>query len=207
MAVADVYNMEGEKVSEVDLNDDIFNVAVKPHVLHEVVVMQLACRRAGTSSTKGRSEVRGGGQKPYRQKGTGRARAGSRRSPLWRGGGVVFGPTPRDYGYRVPKKVRRSALKMALSSKLQEKALTVVDRLHLEVAKTKRFARILAALNTEEVLIVTAEKDENVELSARNLPYAKVLRSEGLNVYDVLKYKNIILVEPAIGKIQERLLP
>jgi large subunit ribosomal protein L4 len=207
MAVADVYNMEGEKVSEVDLNDDIFNVAVKPHVLHEVVVMQLACRRAGTSSTKGRSEVRGGGQKPYRQKGTGRARAGSRRSPLWRGGGVVFGPTPRDFGYRVPKKVRRSALKMALSSKLQEKALTVVDRLHLEVAKTKRFAQILAALNTEEVLIVTAEKDENVELSARNLPYAKVLRSEGLNVYDVLKYKNIILVEPAIGKIQERLLP
>jgi large subunit ribosomal protein L4 len=207
MAVADVYNMEGEKVSEVDLNDDIFNVAVKPHVLHEVVVMQLACRRAGTSSTKGRSEVRGGGQKPYRQKGTGRARAGSRRSPLWRGGGVVFGPTPRDFGYRVPKKVRRSALKMALSSKLQEKALTVVDRLHLEVAKTKRFAQILAALNTEEVLIVTAGKDENVELSARNLPYAKVLRSEGLNVYDVLKYKNIILVEPAIGKIQERLLP
>lgn len=207
MAVADVYNMEGEKVSEVDLNDDIFNVAVKPHVLHEVVVMQLACRRAGTSATKGRSDVRGGGQKPYRQKGTGRARAGSRRSPLWRGGGVVFGPTPRDFGYRVPKKVRKSALKMALSSKLQEKALMVVDRLHLEMAKTKRFAQILAALKAEEVLIVTEGKDEKVELSARNLPYAKVLRPEGLNVYDVLKYKNIILVEPAIGKIQERLLP
>jgi len=206
MAVADVYNMEGEKVSEIDLNDDIFNVAVRPHVLHEVVVMQLANRRAGTSATKGRSEVRGGGVKPYRQKGTGRARAGSRRSPLWRGGGVVFGPNPRDFGYRVPKKVRRSALRMALSSRFQEKALMVVDRLDLETAKTKRFAQILAALKTEEALIVTDGRNENAELSARNLPYAKVLRPEGLNVYDVLKYKHIILVEPAIGKIQERLL-
>jgi large subunit ribosomal protein L4 len=206
MAVTDVVNMEGEKVSEIDLNDDIFNVPVKPHVLHEVVVMQLASRRAGAAATKGRSQVRGGGQKPYRQKGTGRARAGSRRSPLWRGGGVIFGPSPRSFKYRVPKKVRRSALKMALTSKLHDKELTVVDRLDLDVVKTKRFAEILAALKTDGALIITDGRNENVELSARNLPYTKVLRSEGLNVYDILKYKRIILVEPAIGRIQERLL-
>lgn len=206
MAVADVYNMEGKKVSEIDLDDNVFNVAVKPHVLHEVVVMQLAGRRAGTSSTKGRSDVRGGGQKPYRQKGTGRARAGSRRSPLWRGGGVIFGPSPRDFSYKVPKKVRRSALKMALSSKVQDKALKVLDRLDLETAKTKRFAEILSALQTDKALIIMAEKNDNVELSARNLPYAKVLRSEGLNVYDILKFDTVVLVESAIDQIQERLL-
>jgi large subunit ribosomal protein L4 len=206
MAVADVYNMEGKKVSEIDLDDKVFNVAVKRHVLHEVVVMQLARRRAGTAATKGRSDVRGGGQKPYRQKGTGRARAGSRRSPLWRGGGVIFGPSPRDYGYKVPKKVRRSALKMALSSKLQDQALKVLDRLDLEKAKTKQFAEILSALQTDKALVIMAEKNENVELSARNLPYAKVLRSEGLNVYDILKFDTVVLVEPAIAQIQERLL-
>jgi large subunit ribosomal protein L4 len=206
MAVADVYNMEGKKVSEVDLDDNVFNVAVKPHVLHEVVVLQLASRRAGTAATKGRSDVRGGGQKPYRQKGTGRARAGSRNSPLWRGGGVVFGPSPRNFRYKVPKKVRRSALKMALSSKVQDKALMVLDRLDLETAKTKRFAEILSALQTDKALIIMAEKNENVELSARNLPYAKVLRSEGLNVYDILKFETVVLVESAIAQIQERLL-
>jgi large subunit ribosomal protein L4 len=206
MAVADVYNMEGKKVSEVDLDDNVFNVAVKPHVLHEVVVLQLASRRAGTAATKGRSDVRGGGQKPYRQKGTGRARAGSRSSPLWRGGGVVFGPSPRNFRYKVPKKVRRSALKMALSSKVQDKALMVLDRLDLETAKTKRFAEILSALQTDKALIIMAEKNENVELSARNLPYAKVLRSEGLNVYDILKFETVVLVESAIAQIQERLL-
>ena len=206
MAVADVYNMEGKKVKKVDLDDNVFNVAVKPHVLHEVVVMQLANRRAGTAATKGRSDVRGGGQKPYRQKGTGRARAGSRSSPLWRGGGVIFGPSPRSYRYKVPKKVRKSALKMALSIKVQDKALKVVDRLDLETVKTKRFAEILSALETNKALIVMAEKNENVELSARNLPHAKVLRSEGLNVYDVLKFETVVLVESAIPQIQERLL-
>jgi large subunit ribosomal protein L4 len=207
MAVADVYNMDGDKVSEIELTDEIFNVPLKQHLLHEVVTMQLANRRAGTAATKGRSDVRGGGQKPYRQKGTGRARAGSRRSPLWRGGGVVFGPKPRSYSYKVPKKVRRQALKMALTNKLQDKALIVVDRLDLETIKTKQLVEALAALKTEEALIVTDRKIESVELSSRNLPYVKVLRSEGLNVYDILRFKNLILLEPSLNQIQERLLP
>ncbi len=207
MAVADVYNMDGDKVSEIELTDEIFNVPLKQHLLHEVVAMQLTNKRAGTAATKGRSDVRGGGQKPYRQKGTGRARAGSRRSPLWRGGGVVFGPKPRSYSYKVPKRVRRQALKMALTNKLQDKALIVVDRLELETTKTKQLVEVLTALKTEEALIVTDRKIESVELSSRNLPYVKVLRSEGLNVYDILRFKNLILLEPSLNQIQERLLP
>jgi large subunit ribosomal protein L4 len=206
MAITDVYNMDGEKVSEIDLKDDVFDVAVKPHVLHEVVRMQLNNRRAGTAATKGRSDVRGGGQKPFRQKGTGRARAGSRTSPLWRGGGTIFGPSPRSYSYKVPKKVRRLALKMALSSKLQDKALTVLDRFELEEIKTKRFAQVLTTLKTEEVLIVIDGANRNVELSCRNLPRAKVLRSEGLNVLDILRFRKLILVQPSVSQIQERLL-
>lgn len=207
MAVSDVYNMDGERVSDIELIDEVFDVPVKQHVLHQVVTMQLTNKRSGTVATKGRSFVRGGGQKPYRQKGTGRARAGSRRSPLWRGGGVVFGPSPRSYGYKVPKKVRRQALKMALSSKLQDKDLIVVDRLDLETVKTKRFVEVLAALRTKDVLIVTDRQNENLELSSRNVPYAKVLRSEGLNVYDILRFKSLILVEPVVNQIQERFLP
>ncbi len=206
MAVCDVYDMDGERVSDIDLIDEVFDVPVKQHVLHQVVTMQLTNKRSGTVATKGRSFVRGGGQKPYRQKGTGRARAGSRRSPLWRGGGVVFGPSPRSYGYKVPKKVRRQALKMALSSKLQDKDLIVVDRLDLETVKTKRFVEVLAALRTREVLIVIDRQNENLELSSRNVPYAKVLRSEGLNVYDILRFRSLILVKPAVNQIQERLL-
>lgn len=206
MAVCDIYNMDGERVSDIDLVDEVFDVPVKQHVLHQVVTMQLTNKRSGTAATKGRSFVRGGGKKPYRQKGTGRARAGSRSSPLWRGGGVVFGPSPRSYGYKVPKKVRRQALKMALSSKLQDKDLIVVDRLDLETVKTKRFVEVLAALRTREVLIVTDRQNENLEISSRNVPYAKVLRSEGLNVYDILRFKSLILVEPAVNQIQERLL-
>jgi large subunit ribosomal protein L4 len=176
MALQEVYNMDGVKVSEIDLTDEIFNVPVKRHILHEVVTMQLASRRAGAASTKGRSEARGGGQKPYRQKGTGRSRAGSRRSPLWRGGGVVFGPKPRTYAYKVPKKVRRQALKMALTAKLQEKALIVLDKLDLEVVKTKRFVEVMGALKAKEVLIVTDRKLENLELSSRNVSDVKVVR-------------------------------
>ena len=157
-------------------------------------------------SIVGSTDVRGGGQKPYRQKGTGRSRAGSRRSPLWRGGGIVFGPSPRSYSYKVSKRVRRLALKMALSSKLQDKALIVVDRLDLEEAKTKQFAEVLTALKTKDALVVTDGKNKNVELSSKNLPYAKVLRSEGLNVYDVLKYHTLVLLEPAIKNIEERLV-
>ena len=206
MAVVDVYNIRGEKVSQVDLVDEIFNIPVKVHVLHEVVTMQLANRRAGTASTKGRSEVSGGGRKPYRQKGTGRARAGSIRSPIWKGGGVVFGPTPRSYAYRVPKKVRRQALKMALSDKLRENCLIVVDQFDLEEIKTKRFLEVMDALKTEDALIVEDRKIETLELSSRNVPNVKVLRVEGLNVYDILKFKNLILIEPCIKQIEKRLL-
>ena len=207
MAIADVYNMDGEKISQTNLADEIFNVPVKQHVLHELVTMQLVNRRAGTAATKGRSDVRGGGQKPYRQKGTGRARAGSRRSPLWRGGGVVFGPSPRSYLYQVPKRVRRQALKMALTSKLQNKVLIVVDRLDLQPVKTKRFVEVMAALKTTRALIVTDRKIESLELSARNVPDVKVLRSEGLNVYDILRFENLVLLEPCVKQIAERLLP
>jgi len=206
MAFQDVYNMDGTKVSEIDLADEIFNVPVKQHVLHEVVVMQLANRRAGTASTKGRSEVRGGGAKPYRQKGTGRARAGTRRSPLWRGGGVVFGPKLRSYAYKVPKKVRRQALKMALTSKLQDNALIVVDKLDLEAVKTKPFVGVMEALRAKEALIVTDQKLENLELSSRNVPNVKVVRSEGLNVYDILKFQHLILLEPSVKQLEGRLL-
>ena len=206
MAVADVYNIEGAKVSQIDLMDQVFDVPVKRHVLHEVVNMQLAKRRAGTVGTKGRSDVRGGGQKPYRQKGTGRARAGSRNSPLWRGGGVIFGPSVRNYSYKVPKKVRKLALRMALSSKLKDQALMVVNALDLESPKTKMFVDILKALNVDNALVVTDRKIENVELSSRNIPRVKVIRSEGLNVYDVLKYEHLVLVEPSVNQIHERLM-
>jgi len=206
MAVADVYNMNGERVSETDLPDGVFSVPVKQHILHEVVRMQMVNRRSGTAAAKGRSDVRGGGQKPYRQKGTGRARAGSRRSPLWRGGGVVFGPSQRSYSYRVPKKVRRQALKMALTSKLQSNAVIVMDRFDLDTVKTKRFVEVLKALKTEEALIVTDRKIENLELSSRNVSYVKVLRSEGLNVYDILRFDRLILLEPTVNQIVERLL-
>jgi len=206
MAIQDVYNIDGVKVSEIDLSDEIFNVPVKQHVLHQVVTMQLTNRRAGTASTKGRSEKRGGGQKPHRQKGTGRARAGSRRSPLWRGGGVVFGPKPRSYVSKAPKKVRRQALKMALTSKLQDKALIVVDTLNLETVKTKRFVEVMGTLKAMEALIVTDRKLENLELSSRNVPNVKVVRSEGLNVYDILKFRQVILLEPSIKQLEGRLL-
>ena len=206
MALQDVYNMDGSKVSEIDLTDGIFGVTVKRHVLHEVVTMQLANRRAGTAATKGRSDVRGGGRKPYRQKGTGRARAGSRSSPIWRGGGVVFGPRPRSYAYKVPKKVRRQALKMALTSKLQEKTLIIVDKLDLETVKTKRFVEVMRALQAKEALIVTDRKLENLDLSSRNVSDVKIIRSEGLNVYDILRYKHLVLLEPSVKQLEGRLL-
>ena len=207
MAIADVYNMDGEKISETNLADEIFDVPVKQHVLHEMVTMQLVSRRAGTAATKGRSDIRGGGQKPYRQKGTGRARAGTRRSPLWRGGGVVFGPSPRSYRYKVPKRVRRQALRMALTSKWHDQALIVVDQLVLAPVKTKRFVEVMAALKIGGGLIVTDRKIESLELSSRNVPDFKVLRSEGLNVYDILRFKNLILLEPCVEQIAQRLLP
>lgn len=206
MPVVDVQNTKGKKVTTVDLADNIFNVPVKPSVLHEVVTMQLASRRAGTAAVKHRGNVTGSTRKLFRQKGTGRARRGDIKSPLLRGGGVVFGPDPRSYAFRAPKKVRRLALKMALSSKLQAKELIVIDKFELKQIKTKDFVDILSDLKLTNTLIVTDEKNENLERSSRNVPDVKVLRHEGLNVYDILKYRTLILLEPAIKPIERRLV-
>ena len=205
MPVVDVKNIKGKKVTTIDLVENIFNVAVKSNVLHEVVTMQLANQRSGSASVKHRSDVKGSTRKLFRQKGTGRARRGNIKSPLLRGGGVVFGPDGRIYAFRVPKKVRKLALKMALSSKLQANELMVLDKFELKQIKTKDFVDLLNGLNLTNALIVTAEKNENLELSSRNVPDIKVLRSEGLNVYDILKYKTLILLEPVIKNIEGRL--
>lgn len=204
MAVVDVLNIAGEKVSEVDLPNDIFDVDVKKSVLHDVVKMQLANRRAGTASVKNRSDVKGSTRKLFRQKGTGRARRGDIKAPLLRGGGVVFGPKPKDWGYLLPKKVRALALKMALSSKFQSKNLTILDKVELEQPKTKVFAGILDKIDARNTLIVINEKNENLVLSARNLPSVKVVPTEGLNVYDVLKYEKLVLLESSVSGIGGR---
>lgn len=206
MAVVDVQNINGEKVSQTDLADSIFNVPLKKSILHEVVTMQLARRRAGSASVKHRSDIKGSGKKLFRQKGTGRARRGNIKSPLLRGGGVVFGPDPKSYYYSVPKKVRKLALKMALSSKFQEDVIVVLDRFELGKIKTREFVEALNSLNVKNALIVTDKKNENLELSSRNVPCVKVLRAAGLNVYDILKYKNLILDEASIKVIERRLL-
>ncbi len=205
MAVVEVKNTNGEKVSEVDLTDEIFNVTVKKSVLHDVVKMQLAGRRKGTASVKSRSDVKGSTAKQFRQKGTGRARRGDIKTPLLRGGGVAFGPDPRSHAIKMPKKVRRLALKMALSSKLQNQSVIVVDRFGLDQIKTKTVATALAQLGAKKPLIVTSEKDETLELSSRNIPGVKVLRVEGLNVYDILNHDALVLLEPSIKAIEGRL--
>jgi len=205
MALVDVYNVNKEKVGEVDLKEDIFGVEVKPYLLHEVVVWQRACRRKGTASTKTRGEVRGGGKKPWRQKGTGRARVGSIRSPLWRGGGTVFGPRPRSYAYTLPKKVRRAALKMALSSKLANGQLVVLEDYPNTPPKTKEFVRVMRKFDLEKVLFITGVGHKNLELSARNVPYVQVLPTAGLNVYDILRYDHLVLLSPAVAAIEARL--
>jgi large subunit ribosomal protein L4 len=206
MAVVDVFNCKAEKVSQVELADGIYNVEVKPCVLHEVVTMQLANRRAGTSSVKTRSDVQGSTRKLFKQKGTGRARRGDIKSPLLRGGGSVFGPHPRSYAYKVPKKVRRLALKMALSEKAQGQFLLVLDKFDLEQIKTRQVVQILNALKVDKALIIADTGDEMLRLSCRNLPHVKVLKPEGLNVYDILKFKHLLLVEPSIKAIEGRLL-
>ncbi|MGD8449115.1 MAG: 50S ribosomal protein L4 [Desulfobacterales bacterium] len=206
MAVVNVINSKAQKVSQIDLVDSIFNISVKGSVLHEVVTMQLAKRRSGSAAVKHRSDVKGSGRKLFRQKGTGRARRGDIKSPLLRGGGSTFGPDPRSYAYKVPKKVRKLALKMALSSKLNEEKLLVLNELELDTIKTTEFVKVMNALNTKNALIITEKKNENLELSARNVPQIKVLRVEGLNVYDILKYKNVVLLESSIKSIEGRLL-
>jgi len=206
MAVVDVINSSGKKVSQVDLSDDIYRVPVKPSVLHEVVVMQQAGKRTGTASTKHRSEVTGSQRKLFRQKGTGRARRGNIKAPLLRGGGVAFGPKPKSWAYKVPKKVRKLALKMALSSKLQTEDILILDQFELDQIKTKAFLEVAGNLKMKDALIVTDQKNENLELSSRNIPAIKVLRCEGLNVYDILKHKTLVLLEASVKAIEGRLL-
>jgi large subunit ribosomal protein L4 len=204
MAVVDVVDTSRNKVAQIDVSDDIFNAPVREHLFYDVVRMQLASRRSGTAATKTRSAVSGGGKKPWKQKGTGRARAGSSRSPLWRGGGTIFGPMPRSYEYAVPKKVRKLALRSALSMKRKENKMLIVDKLELQEIKTAAFVNLLKQLGLSNVLIV-AQENNNLEKSARNVPQVKVLRPEGLNVYDVLRYENIIITQPCVEKIQGRL--
>ncbi|MCF8042658.1 MAG: 50S ribosomal protein L4 [Desulfarculaceae bacterium] len=205
MPTLDVLDRNNQKVGQVELSEAVFGAEVKPHLLHEVVVWQLAKRRAGTASTKIRKEVRGGGHKPWRQKGTGRARSGSRRNPLWRGGGTIFGPKPRDYNYSVPKKVKKAALRSALSSKLGEEKLTVLRGFDLESIKTKDFVAVLSNLAAANCLVVIPSADEMVEKSGRNVARVKVLRAEGLNVYDILKHDRLLLLEGAVAGIEEAL--
>jgi large subunit ribosomal protein L4 len=187
------------------LKEAIFGVRTRSHLLHQAVVMQLANRRAGTAATKSKGFVRGGGKKPWRQKGTGRARAGSIRSPIWVGGGTTFGPQPRDYSYRMPRKARREALLSALSLKNRDGKLIIVDKFELEQAKTKIMCKALAELNVSSALIAIAQADEKIERSARNLPKVKVLRVEGLNVYDLMRHEHLILTEGALKLLEERL--
>jgi len=206
MAVTEVYNTDNKKVGEVELNDALFSLEVKKHILHDVVKMQLANRRAGTASTKTRTEVSGGGRKPYRQKGTGRARAGTNRSPLWRGGGVIFGPKPRDYSYKLPKKVRKLGVRMALSTRFSENNMLVLDGFDLADIKTKQFVEVMKKLNIENGLIVIPEKNENLEKSSRNVQGYKVIQADGLNVYDILLHRRLVLLQPCLGQLEKRLL-
>lgn len=188
------------------LPESIFGVPIRPYLLHQTVIMQLNNRRSGSASTKTRGLVRGSGRKPWRQKGTGRARVGSIRSPLWTGGGTTFGPQPRDYSYRLPKKARREALLSALSLRRQDEKIIVIDKLELAETKTKLMREVLENLGVKNALIVIHESDDKVERSARNLGIVKVLRAEGLNVYDILRYEHLVLTEQALGVIEERLV-
>ncbi len=205
MLQVDVYDIARKKVGTMELPSEIFGAPVRKHLLHEVVNWQLAKKRAGTSSTKTRGEVRGGGAKPWKQKHTGRARAGSRRSPIWRKGGVVFGPKPKDWSYSIPKKVKKGALVSALSSRFGEGAIVLLDSFELPEIKTRQIAKFKKDFQFSQVLVVVGSDNENLYKSARNMPDVKVLRYEGINVYDLLRHKNIVLVRDCVEKIQERL--
>lgn len=199
-----VYNKEGATVGEITLSDAVFGAEVNPGLLHEVVQMYLANQRQGTSHTKTRAEVRGGGRKPWRQKGTGRARHGSIRSPLWRKGGVVFGPRTRDFGWTMPKKMRRAALRQALSAKVKNGELIVVDSFELEAPKTREVAALLKNLNVEgKAFIVTAEEDTNIYKSARNIPGVRANAARNLNAYEVLAASKLVLTQDAVAKVEE----
>jgi large subunit ribosomal protein L4 len=199
-----LFDQKGSKISDIELNDSIFGIEPNNHVLFEAVVMQRASLRQGTHKTKIRSEVAGGGRKPWKQKGTGRARQGSIRSPQWRGGGTVFGPTPRSYSYKLPKKVRRLAIKSALSSKVLDENILVLENLVFDGPKTKDFKGVLQALSVEsKALIVTADLDENVALSGRNIPGVTIVTADGINVLDVLNHDKLILTKAAVEKVEE----
>ncbi len=199
-----VFNVSGSQVGDIELSDTVFGIEPNVHVLHSAVLLQQAAERAGTHKTKGRSEVRGGGRKPWKQKGTGRARQGSIRAPQWVGGGTVFGPTPRSYSFKLPKKVRRLAIKSALSSKVADNEIIVLDQLALNAPKTKEFAGILNNLKVaRKALIVTANYEDNVALSARNIPGVKIVAADGINVRDVMLYDKLIITKEAALKVQE----
>ncbi|MEX1349635.1 MAG: 50S ribosomal protein L4 [Desulfobacterales bacterium] len=204
MSTVEVKNIKNESVGEIDLNDLIFNRQVKNYVLHEVVRQQRAARRNGTASTKTRKDVRGSGAKPWRQKGTGRARAGTRKSPIWRGGGTTFGPKPRDYSFKLNRKVKQQAVAMALSARYQEGNLVVLDDFTLEAIKTKEFVSIMEVLELNNALIVVDSENEELSKSSRNVPGYKVMKTDGVNVYDILLHEKLVLLQPAIERLEER---
>ena len=203
MANVSVYNMDGKEVGKIELNDAVFGVEVNEHLVHMAVVQQLANNRQGTQKAKTRSEVSGGGRKPWRQKGTGHARQGSTRAPQWTGGGVVFAPTPRDYSFKLNKKEKRAALKSALTSKVQDSKLVVVDALKFDEIKTKKFVEVMKNLNANKALVVLDENDEKVILSARNVPGVQTALTNTINVYDIMKAGTVVLTQDAVKKIEE----
>ena len=203
MANVSVFNMEGKEVGTIELNDAVFGVEVNEHLVHLAVVQQLANNRQGTQKAKTRSEVSGGGRKPWRQKGTGHARQGSTRAPQWTGGGVVFAPVPRDYSFKMNKKEKRIALKSALTSRVQENKLIVVDELKFDEIKTKKFQTVMNNLNVNKALVVLAENDEKVVMSAKNIPTVQTTLTSTINVYDIMKAGTVVLTKDAVAKIEE----
>ena len=203
MANVSVYNMEGKEVGKMDLNYAVFGVEINEHLVHMAVVQNLANKRQGTQKAKTRSEVRGGGRKPWRQKGTGHARQGSTRAPQWKGGGVVFAPVPRDYSFKLNKKEKRAALKSVLTSRVQDNKLIVLDELKFDEIKTKEFKKVMDNLNVGKAMVVIGGQDENVILSARNLPTVNTAVAENINVYDILKGDTLVLTKDAVAKIEE----
>ena len=203
MANVSVYNIEGKEVGSIELNDAVFGVEVNEHLVHMAVVNQLANNRQGTQSAKTRSEVSGGGRKPWRQKGTGHARQGSTRAPQWTGGGVVFAPKPRDYSFKMNKKEKRIALLSALSSKVAESKIVVLDSFNLDEIKTKKFAEVMSNLKVDKALVVVEGENKNVVLSGRNIPSVKVSATNEINTYDVLKYETLVVTKAAVEKLEE----
>ena len=203
MANVSVYNIEGKEVGKIDLSDAVLGVEVNEHLVHMAVVSQLANNRQGTQKAKTRSEVSGGGRKPWRQKGTGHARQGSTRAPQWTGGGVVFAPVPRDYSFKMNKREKRAALKSALTSRVEENKFIVIDEINFEEAKTKNFANILKSLDVSKALVVLEDDNKNAELSARNIADVKTAKTNTINVYDILKYNTVITTKAVVAKIEE----